>query len=330
MLKGLKIVSVNIRSLYSSLNELSVRFKDFDIICCCETWLNNTFTDQMIKIDGFECFRLDRECGNILNKAYKPKRGGGLIVYVKKDLSNFAQIIPHVSHISDNIEQLWVKIVKPNVRSLLLGVVYRSPSGKVADSLEELSSSLTNILDSFQGEIAIVGDFNINYSLRHTPAFKSLKDFERTFNLDQIIKSPTRIVKNSKSCLDLIFTNIDYIASSGVLDVAVSDHLPVFLVKKKQKTISLYATTRGRSYNAYRKDNFQDDIKTHPKWVLFWELEENNPDDMWEVMLEIICETADFHAPFKDMKIREDTPQWITKDLLSEINHKDFLFNKAN
>ena len=194
MLKGLKIISVNIRSLYSSLNELSVRFKNFDIICCCETWLNNTYTDQMIEIDGFGIFRLDREYGNILNKGLKLKRGGGLIIYVRKSFSESTQIIPKASHISDNIEQLWIKIDKPNVRNVLLGVVYRSPSGKVSDAIEELST-----LKSFQGEITIVGDFNINYSLRNTPAFKALKTFERTFNLDQIIKSPTRIVKNSKT-----------------------------------------------------------------------------------------------------------------------------------
>ena len=329
MLKGLKIVSVNIRSLLSSLNELSVRFKDFDIICCCETWLNNAFTDQMIRIEGFELFRLDRECGNILNKGQKLKRGGGLIIYVKKNLSEFTQIIPHVSHVTGNIEQLWVKIVKPNVRKLLLGVVYRPPSGKISDAIEELSTSLTNILDSFQGEIAILGDFNINYNLRHTPAYKTLKNFERNFNLDQIIKSPTRIVKNSKTLLDLIFTNMDHISSSGTLDIALSDHLPVFLIKKKQKTKPSFTYTKGRSYNNYSKDNFQNDIRTHPKWMSFWALEENKIEEMWDIIFEIILETSNVHAPFKDMKIREDTPQWITRDMISEINQKDFLFNKA-
>ena len=329
MLKGLKIVSVNIRSLYSSLDELSVRFKEFDIVCCCETWLNNTYTDQMVKIEGFELFRLDRESGNILNKDLKLKRGGGLIIYVKKNLSDFTEIIPHATHVSGNIEQLWIKITKPNVRNLLLGVIYRPPSGKVSDSLAELSTSLTNILDSFQGEITIVGDFNINYSLRHTPAYKAIKNFERTFNLNQIIKSPTRIVKNSKTHLDLIFTNMDHIISFGVLDIAISDHLPVFLIKKKNKIRPSYSFTKGRSYSTYSKEDFQNDIKTHPKWGSFWDLEENKPNEMWDIMLEIILETSDLHAPLKDMRIREDTPQWITKDLISEINQKDFLFKKA-
>ena len=83
-IKGLKILSLNVHSLYPNLSELHVRFKDFDILCFCETWLNSNIKDQMISIEGFEIFRLDRESGNITTKKGKPKRGGGLIVYCER------------------------------------------------------------------------------------------------------------------------------------------------------------------------------------------------------------------------------------------------------
>ena len=41
--KGLKFVTVNIRSLYPSIDEVRTKFKDFDVIGVCETWLNNTY-----------------------------------------------------------------------------------------------------------------------------------------------------------------------------------------------------------------------------------------------------------------------------------------------
>ena len=50
---------------------------------------------------------------------------------------------------------------------------------------------------------------------------------------------------------------------------------------------------------------------------------------MWEMMLEIIRETANSHCPVKEMKIMEDTPKWITKEIISELNLKDYLFKKA-
>ena len=122
---------------------------------------------------------------------------------------------------------------------------------------------------------------------------------------------------------------MEHIISSGVLNVTISDHLPVFLIKKKQKIKTTFTYTRGRTYVNYRKDDFQADIKNHPGWIDFWLLEENKPDEMWDMVLEIITETANSHCPFTNMKLREDTPEWINKDMISEINLKDSLQNRA-
>ena len=46
-------------------------------------------------------------------------------------------------------------------------------------------------------------------------------------------------------------------------------------------------------------------------------------------MSEIIRENADEQCPFKNIRFREDTPDWITKEIISEINYKDYLYRKA-
>ena len=327
--KGLKILSLNVRSLYPHLNELYVRFKDYDILCFSETWLNGNYKDEMISMESFDIFRLDREKGGIVNKAGKPKRGGGLIIYVKKELSKFTQIIEDLSSISDDLEQLWIHIQKPDVSAKIISCIYRPPSGKVSECIKELSASVKQVQDVLRGEITIVGDFNVDYNLRHTPAFKLLKDFEREFNFSQVINTSTRSSRTNASCLDLIFTNMNHITSSGTLDIATSDHLPVYLIKKKQKLKSTFTFIKARSYTRYEKQTFQEEIRYHPKWMDFWNLKENEPDKMWEIILEIIQERADAQCPLKNMKIRDDTPQWITKDILSEINLKDHLFRRA-
>ena len=327
--KGLKILSLNVRSLYPHLNELYVRFKDFDILCFSETWLNSSYKDEMISMSNFDLFRLDREKGNITNNAGKPKRGGGLIIYVIKELSRYTQVIENVSTISTDLEQLWIRIQKPNTSVKIISCVYRPPAGKVAECIKELTSNTRYVQDNYRGEFVIAGDLNVNYNLRHTPAFKLLKDFERDFNFSQIIKAPTRHSKTNASCLDLIFTDMNYIFSSGTLDVAVSDHLPVFLIKKKQKLKSTFTFVEARSYKNYDKQAFQEQVRYHPKWADFWDMEENEPDKLWELMLEIIQEKADAFCPLRKIKIRDDTPQWITKDILSEINHKDSLYKTA-
>ena len=332
-IKGLKILSLNVRSLYSNLSELHVRFKDFDILCFCESWLNSSITDQMILMEGFNLFRLDREKGNITTKKGKPKRGGGLVIYIKDGLSDSAEIVEELSSISGNVEQLWVKIEKPNTRKQLIANIYRPPNGKLADAIAEMTDSMKKAQNSFASEITLLGDFNVNYKLRHTLPFKQLKEFERNFNLTQLINTTTRFgakaKTKTKSCLDLIFTNMEHIISSGVLDIAISDHLPVFLIKKKAKVPSCSIPTRARSYVNYDKTTYQNSIKLHPNWETFWQIEENKPEKMWDTISDIIRQKADEQCPFKNMSFREDTPEWITKEIISEINHKDYLYRKV-
>ena len=328
-IKGLKIVSLNVRSLYTNLNELYARFKDFDILCFCETWLNDRINDQMISMEGFTIFRLDREKGDIRSKKGKPKRGGGLIIYVKNELSQYTAIMENTTSISYNIEKLCIRINKPNVREKIILNVYRPPNGNVAEGVKEMENAANLIQNHSSGELVILGDFNVNYNLRHTSPFKLIKDFERNCNLTQLIKTSTRQGKNSNTCIDLIFTNMDHVISAGVLDVAISDHLPVFMIKKKQKIHSSSSTIRARTYVNYDKTTFQEEIRWHSNWEDFWEVDQNEPDKMWEVIFETIQEVADKHCPFRNMNIREDTPQWLTKEIISEINHKDFLYRKA-
>ena len=283
----------------------------------------------MLSMDGFETFRLDREKGKIAKNNGKTKRGGGLIIYVKKDLSAYTKILDQVSSISSDLEQLWICIDKPNVSTKIIANVYRPPNSKLAEGIEKLSDSVSKALDLVNGELVIVGDFNVNYNTRNTPAFKLLKSFEREFHLTQLINTSTRHGNKSSTCLDLVFTNMDHIASSGTLNIEISDHLPVFVVKKKQNIISATSFIKARSFIKYDKQAFQEEVRYHPDWGKFWGLENNKPEKMWEIMLEIITEKADSHCPFREMKIREDTPQWITQEILSEINHKDYLYVRA-
>ena len=328
-IKGLKIVSLNVRSLYANLNELYAGFKDFDILCFCETWLNDRINDQLICMEGFTIFRLDREEGNILSKKGKPKRGGGLIIYVKNELGQYTTTMDNASSISRDVEKLCIRISKPNVREKIILNVYRPPQGKVAEGVKEIETATKLIQDISSGEIVVLGDFNVNYNLRHTSPFKLLKDFERNCNLTQLIKTTTRHGKNKNTCIDLIFTNMEHVISAGVLDTIISDHLPVFIIKKKQKVPSSTSSIRARTYVNYDKTTFQEDIRWRPNWGNLWEIDKNEPEKMWDVILETIQEVANKHCPFRNMTIREDTPHWLTKEIFSEINHKDFLYRKA-
>ena len=176
-------------------------------------------------------------------------------------------------------------------------------------------------------ETTILGDINIDYKLRHTTDFDKLKDFERDYQLKQYIDAPTRISNRNSSILDVIFSNMEHVDSYGVLDYQISDHAPVFISKKKQKLKKTYYMTKGKSYKNYRCKDFQKLILNDHRWVEFWD-PENNIDNMWKCMYDIILEAADNTCPSVNMKILEGNPDWFSHEILEEIYLKDEIFRE--
>ena len=113
------------------------------------------------------------------------------------------------------------------------------------------------------------------------------------------------------------------------MSIIISDHLPVFIIKKKEKEITKTTKFFGRSYVGYNKDLFQSDLRNHLKWNDFWSISDNDPDLLWECMEDIITEVVNFYCPYKKMKFRDDSPEWITKEIIAELAHKDYLYVQA-
>ena len=256
-----------------------------------------------------------------------PKRGGGLVIYYKQELSQYVKILTQCNKVSMHLEQLWIQIKKPNFKTEIISVIYRPPNGNCSNFFEEIIESTNIARDFLNAEITILGDINIDYKLRHTSDFSKIKDFERDFQLKQMINTPTRITPRNSSILDLIFTDMEHICEYGVLDYQVSDHAPVFLTKKKPKIKKSFYTSRGRTYKNYDKNIFQNMIKDDIRWLSFWD-PENGVDDMWKLIYDIILDAANTTCPFVNMKIANNNPEWFSHELLEEIHLKDELFRE--
>ena len=62
--KGLKIMHLNIHYLYSKLDALKIllsQTNEIDIICLCETFLNEEFSNDEIRLENYQLFRKDRK-----------------------------------------------------------------------------------------------------------------------------------------------------------------------------------------------------------------------------------------------------------------------------
>ena len=87
-------------------------------------------------------------------------------------------------------------------------------------------------------------------------------EFARIYGLRQLVQSATHLTAFSASCIDLIFTNAQFVVSTGVLTDVISDHFPIYACVKKKCERRTYTTVLGRSYTKYDKQTFKDLLTT--------------------------------------------------------------------
>ena len=141
---GFICVCLNARSIVNKKNELNIMVEDIDphIIGITESWANIDITDAELGLTGYVMFRKDRI----------GRRGGGVILYVKKSIQAYEIKLEREA---DCDEAVWCNIVSGNSK-LTIGLVYRSPNIN-----EEDNTKIKNaIKEVSKGDCIIMGDFN--------------------------------------------------------------------------------------------------------------------------------------------------------------------------
>ncbi|GAA55043.1 hypothetical protein CLF_106547 [Clonorchis sinensis] len=221
----LKCLSTNCLSLFNKLCDIkqSVCLEQPSIIALTETWLTPDVSDAEISIDGYSIFRADSKRG----------RAGEVALYLHAALP-----IPIV--LSDTTpapfcDALWLQVPLRGSDSLLLGVVYRSPSSPPEDdhflirTLGQLSSSyhFTHLL--------LVGDFNapkapwteLQCVGSSGPFAAALTEVVQQSAWTQHVVAPTRYRAGQQpSLLDLVITNERHFVDQVTINAPLghSDH----------------------------------------------------------------------------------------------------------
>ena len=131
-----------------------------------------------------------------------------------------------------------VKIKHHSRREIILAITYRPPKSCAKKCVDYLLETFNNIPRVDRSEVVIIGDLNINYgdlSNTNRNLLKHLTYFEAFTGMKQLINHPIRFGQIA-STIDLILTNSDTIATSGVIPINLSDHEVVFVTSKKYKT----------------------------------------------------------------------------------------------
>ena len=305
--KGLRIVHLNIRSLAKNFDELFILFDDYDIILLSETWLNNSYDSNLIKRKGFELFRQDRD--QKINK-----RGGGLAAYVKSEIALHTTIMDNICNITCCLEQFWLIVKEPDKKQFVVGIVYRPPAGSLKNCLLELKLSISQVFEvRGNKEHIIMGDFNIDFNHPEQSNCKNLKEIMNEFGLRRMVTGYTRVTERCKSIIDLIYTDMQHVTEAGVRNVIISDHLPVFVIKKKPRNVMRKEIKQMRLMGRYSRESIEILIRNDNRWMKFWE-EDVSVDELWSIMYKIFLDALNILCPYVEKSIQVDKLNWVTKN----------------
>lgn len=312
----LSLSSTNIRSLVPK-RDLVCSFlddSDCDILALTETWLNPDITDIEIFPDrnNFHIYRNDR----------KNKRGGGVLLAVRKTVQSYA------INVHSDLEMIWVACVT-KFTTLLIGNCYRPPdcSHSFVDDLRSSITQATNLCRT--DAIYIFGDFNfpeidwiqLSSSCRNSTEFINLA---LDFNLSQIVNQPTR----GSNILDLILTtvpetvgtvlNIDGFSDHSLLQVTLNIPLP--FSGTDHKNIRDYSKANYSQFNAELEIFYNDTFLP-----LF---DRRSVNDNWVLYRDKLCTLTNQYVPL--VKVKNDkTNPWFTKSLRQLRNKKKRLYRTA-
>lgn len=284
--EGLKIVHLNIRSLLSNLDEVKVNLLDgcFDIVALSEMWL------QCLCLDNLLVNRRDRQT-NALNG--KTKRGGGIVIYIKNEFDVTAWPLLSVSN--SDLELLCISAKLGNNRRTNLFIVYRLPTGNMQLAVDTLNDNVTELRRTTSGEVVVMGDFNIDL-LTHSTQSRNLSQLTSALNVSQMIQNPTMITNRTKTLIDHLYTDIIHVSYVGTLDYNLSDHPPIFLIKKKARNSIPFKDLLCRSYREFDEAVFKKNIEAIDFFDIFIS---NDTNVVWRRLYAHIIAVIDLHCPIK-------------------------------
>ena len=318
--KGIKIVHINVRSLFNKIQEVSMCYNYCDVIIVTETWLNASIPDSAVYIPDFVLIRQDRYITDTM-------KGGGICIYIKEKYS--ITKLDQMSCVTSDYEILGVKVKMGNIKPFFIIGTYRPPKGKPLNMFTFLEE-LIGETDLLRNELYIIGDMNINYNSIQNLRKLKIKNFESRFGLRQLINIPTRITETTSTVLDWIFSNSAHTASFGTLNHNISDHLPIFLVRKKIRTKCLKKKVMGRSYLRYDSEQFQN-MFSEADWAEFDEvgIEFVDPNMLWSIFENNMLNALNQLCPIRQLTVPITKPKWMNDEIVLLMRNRDKMYKKA-
>lgn len=314
------ILGINIRSLHGKLDELQAWITllecRFDIICVAETWLTNS-TINMCKLNNYEMFNVIRT----------DVRGGGVGIYAHEDYDS--SILSNISFSYSHIESVFIKCLFRS-KTLVIGCIYRPPSGDVNMFLESMDTILTALSHLPQSNLYVCGDFNLN--LLNVSTDSNCNNFLNLMfanSLSPIITKPTRINDPNNSCtlIDNIFTQNPVHYISGILVTDLSDHYPVFGVFRNvfPDVYTSNLTPFKIQYRLLNENTLNSLCLSLSSYDFSDVMQLEDVNEAFSLFNNTVMNFYNVHCPIlsKTHSYKKYTKPWIDGEVINEIKRRD-------
>ena len=232
------------------------------VLALTEFGAGSAVNDGELGIDGYSLYRGDHSSGN-------GGLGKGVAVYVTNSLNHSA--CPKFGGQEFDCS-CWIMIKLSDDKTLLVGVVYRSPNSDDENN-ERLLAMLRLATTIHCDYLTICGDFNlprINWNTKQCydsdgSYSKALLTTIEDIGLFQHALSPTRFRGIQQSCLDLVFTyEDDMIEEVGELPpIGKSDHVCQKWELKLSEVIFRNTDVPRRNFKRANWDSIKSDLREH-------------------------------------------------------------------
>lgn len=318
--KGLRIGHWNINHITSTKFDqiklfLTGKFgkPQVDVLFLNETFLKNDIPDSLYAVPGFTIYRRDR-----LSKC-----GGGVLAFVNEELS----VKRRTDLENCDLEIIWLEVFpfKSN-RSLLMAGIYRPPSYSKADDIA-LETNIERVYLLNQ-ETILLGDFNIDFNNTQSYSKHRLCKGLKNMNFKQLVNETTRPI--SGTCLDHILSNHPQrIQNIGCHNIGLSDHLPLFAVRKYCRSREQSGLHKGNTFIRYRdmkkfdEKKFKSTLRQAPWDTIFVFDDIDDMLDSWESLFN---DALDTHCPWRNKRVaRVNQVPWMTNSIIVQLRTRDTL-----
>ena len=268
-----------------------------------ETRLDQSISDGLIHLDGYEVIRKDRS-----------RNRDGVCIFICSSINYKirSDLIP------PTLEAFCLEINKLQSKPFIVSTIYRPPNAPA--EFFYCFETLIKQIDDENKEMFILGDLNCNLlqerALFNVPASK-LSSIYELYQLSQLINEPTRVTLTTSSLIDHVVTNTpEKISHSGVVLTGISDHSLIYAIRK---------------IRYFQKNDYFLEIRN-----MSFSINIGNAFTFL-VRIQIICEkygksffrSTKQTCPITAQKTKPSKVPCITTEIKSLINERDKLKRKA-